>query len=564
MILPLVSPESVRLDTKNSEPVHLFLQYYIDPNPIRQDEIRTCLHKNIQNPHITHIHLLNERIYKNKEIGCASKKLVQTNMGKRLQYVDILEYIAQHEIRGYIVIANSDIFFDATLENLLYSDIHVQKKMYAQLRYEYNSIDPAQSRIFGPRYDSQDVWIFHTNFAISASQRKMFAFSMGKPGCDNKLVYLFRILGFDVLNDPAFLKTYHYHTSGQRNYSAGDVIKQPWGTVFPVGYTIDNMPKDDFVRINQYYRDSIGASVKLPHYTDNAELYSYLLSSFAKNKTFVIPRIAGHENNLAWIGNIIEQAGQVDTELLTYLHKIAPILKNNAGILIQDINHVVEYSRKYLKAFTNCELYTGWEKTGDVYPHIHQSHDFITETYGVEGKPKKMAWAFVFDIFHYIYDTPWTHALRGKRVLIVSAFEESILEKLPIRAELYGGVDLFPECTFLTIKPPQTQGGTQTDQYFGVHLAEFARRLDAIRDNYDVALVSCGGYGNLVCNHIFESGKSAIYVGGVLQMYFGILGTRWLRERPDILRMFMNKHWSRPKDSEKPPNHQNVEGSCYW
>ena len=41
-------------------------------------------------------------------------------------------------------------------------------------------------------------------------------------------------------------------------------------------------------------------------------------------------------------------------------------------------------------------------------------------------------------------------------------------------------------------------------------------------------------------------GKPAIYVGGVLQMYFGILGQRWVRERPDILRMYLNEPEGEP------------------
>ena len=47
-------------------------------------------------------------------------------------------------------------------------------------------------------------------------------------------------------------------------------------------------------------------------------------------------------------------------------------------------------------------------------------------------------------------------------------------------------------------------------------------------------------------------------------MYFGIYGERWMRERPDILRVYMNEHWSRPKESEKPTNHKTVENNCYW
>jgi hypothetical protein len=43
--------------------------------------------------------------------------------------------------------------------------------------------------------------------------------------------------------------------------------------------------------------------------------------------------------------------------------------------------------------------------------------------------------------------------MRGKRILVISAFAESIAEKIPIREKIYG-VDLFPECTITTIRPP--------------------------------------------------------------------------------------------------------------
>jgi hypothetical protein len=175
--------------------------------------------------------------------------------------------------------------------------------------------------------------------------------------------------------------------------------------------------------------------------------------------------------------------------------------------------------------------------------------------------------SFAFDIFHYIHSSknPWTLALKGKRILIISAFEESILEKLPNRDKIYG-LELFPDCTFVTIKPPQTQGDEPSDEYY-IEADRFFKRLDKLKNKYDIALVSCGGYGNMVCNYIYENHeKSAIYVGGVLQMYFGILGNRWRRERYDIIKLFVdgNPYWSSPKESEKPKNHVNVEGSCYW
>ena len=58
---------------------------------------------------------------------------------------------------------NSDIFLDYTIERLRYSDIHLYKKMLALLRYEYNPMNISESKLFGPRFDSQDTWIFIPN-----------------------------------------------------------------------------------------------------------------------------------------------------------------------------------------------------------------------------------------------------------------------------------------------------------------------------------------------------------------------------------------------------------------
>ena len=169
--------------------------------------------------------------------------------------------------------------------------------------------------------------------------------------------------------------------------------------------------------------------------------------------------------------------------------------------------------------------------------------------------------AFVFDIFHYIHN-PWTHALGGKRILIVSAFADLIKTKIPTRDRIYG-IDLFPNCEFVFITPPQTQADEPSDE-FNVELERFRLRVEQIKDSFDVALVSCGGYGNLVCSFIHDMKKSAIYVGGVLQMYFGIYGNRWLTERPDIMKLFKNEHWTRPPPNFRPKNHGKVEGGCYW
>ena len=293
-------------------------------------------------------------------------------------------------------------------------------------------------------------------------------------------------------------------------------------------------------------------------FNDNQVLYEYIHDNVSRDKNFVIPRIAGIENNYAVIGDKASKEKLTDYEE-KYISMTANVMKNNAGIKLEKgIDSIIEYSDKYLSCFSNCHLYAGWEPWGDVYKSINSSHNFMRD----KLIDKKIVWAYAFDIFHYIKDNPWTLALKGKRLLIVSPFIDSIKEKLQYREKIYG-IDLFPDCEFVFIKPPQTQGNEPSED-FSVELQKFTDKLDIISDTYDIALCSAGGYGNLICDYIYSQGKSAIYVGGVLQMYFGVYGTRWLRERPEIIKLYMNQYWSRPTEEEKPLNSANIEGNCYW
>jgi hypothetical protein len=139
---------------------------------------------------------------------------------------------------------------------------------------------------------------------------------------------------------------------------------------------------------------------------------------------------------------------------------------------------------------------------------------------------------------------------------------DSFKNKLEIREKIYG-IDLFPECSFIFLKPPQTQAECPSRE-FSEELNDFIGEINNVINDFDVALVSCGGYGNLVCSQIYARGKSAVYVGGVLQMYFGVYGNRWERERPEIMSLYKNEYWTRPNDHERPVGFQNVEKSCYW
>ena len=70
----------------NNQKIHLFQQFFIHSDEKRQEEIKFCLKKNVENNLIDKIYLLNERIYKEEELGISSNKIIQKKVKIRLSY----------------------------------------------------------------------------------------------------------------------------------------------------------------------------------------------------------------------------------------------------------------------------------------------------------------------------------------------------------------------------------------------------------------------------------------------------------------------------------------------
>tara|TARA_R110000823_G_scaffold139690_2_gene269698 strand:+ start:3664 stop:4464 length:801 start_codon:yes stop_codon:yes gene_type:complete len=95
----------------------------------------------------------------------------------------------------------------------------------------------------------------------------------------------------------------------------------------------------------------------------------------------------------------------------------------------------------------------------------------------------------------------------------------------------------------------------------------YKKTLDDIKykitkaDKCDIYLVACGAYGLPICDYIKELGSNSVYIGGMLQLLFGLKGSRW-DKRPEITKYY-NKHWTYPEF--KPPNYKLIEnGNNYW
>jgi hypothetical protein len=83
---------------------------------------------------------------------------------------------------------------------------------------------------------------------------------------------------------------------------------------------------------------------------------------------------------------------------------------------------------------------------------------------------------------------------------------------------------------------------------------------------FDIALLGCGGYGLPLANFIYEKmNKSAIYIGGGLQLLFGVMGKRW--EGIDMWKKIMeesNSTFIKPSGDEIIKNKNMIENACYW
>ena len=154
----------------------------------------------------------------------------------------------------------------------------------------------------------------------------------------------------------------------------------------------------------------------------------------------------------------------------------------------------------------------------------------------------------------------WTKALKGKKVLVITAFKEDVAKQYPRRKELFPNApDILPEMELKVLQAPVTFAeNTPTSPSFFDELARIEAEMDQI--DYDVLLVGAGAYGSFLALHAKSKGKKGIQTGGATNTLFGILGKRW--EHREHVAKHVNEAWIRPAD--KPKGFERVEGGTYW
>lgn len=154
----------------------------------------------------------------------------------------------------------------------------------------------------------------------------------------------------------------------------------------------------------------------------------------------------------------------------------------------------------------------------------------------------------------------WTYALKGKRVLVVHPFTETIKKQYAIKDKLFLNPDFLPEFELLTVKAIQSIGGNCSFSSWFDALDWMKGEMDRL--DYDICILGCGAYGLPLAAHAKRTGHKAIHLGGATQLLFGIRGRRW--DNREKYKTLFNKYWVRPDTNETPPTANAVEGGCYW
>jgi len=194
--------------------IYLFQQFYIPNNNLRYNETKYCLKKNLLNEKIKKIYLLNEKIYTNSEMGLpvTNNKIEQINLGKRLMFSDVFKFVIDNNINGYIILSNSDIYYDNTLNNIYKIQLKKHRIALCQSRTELKT---NLYKIKQYRGYSQDTWIYHSNNKIN--DLKDFDFNFGVIRCDGNMAHRLNKNKFKLYNFPNLIKCIHVHREFKRN-----------------------------------------------------------------------------------------------------------------------------------------------------------------------------------------------------------------------------------------------------------------------------------------------------------------------------------------------------------
>lgn len=284
-------------------------------------------------------------------------------------------------------------------------------------------------------------------------------------------------------------------------------------------------------------------------------LQNHIFKKIAANEKFYIGRLSGNEPNLA---------GRLLSKLKLNKYLIHEMLFT-AGIHFKSEYDIRKYGTLYTKSVMNCTSLGIW--SGNMYNQAKPFYDFVEKI----SSDKEYICAQALEPYYFMKEDVYRfdEIFKNKKVLIITSHSETTKHQLK-KENLFQKPIFHNSTEFYVYKSVQQNAGNNDSNSWEFHFDKMKNELQDIKNSvfdFDIVLASCGGFGMILCDFLYSQlNTSVIYVGGALQLYFGIMGNRWRsNEKITILK---NDQWTDVFDVDKveslTKNPKLCENSCYW
>ena len=279
---------------------------------------------------------------------------------------------------------------------------------------------------------------------------------------------------------------------------------------------------------------------------------NYIIKLIQSNKPFLIAR-PGIPMDFVYYYMITNQVPGGFKYIKNYMEN-GP----GTGIYGNNIKDFEIWFEKYTKPIKECDAIGTWKNT------MHKEQNYFINTYNLVPIYSRSLEPFYCCVENI---KPWTHYLFGKKVLIIHPFIKSMKKQLNNNFQIFKDKEkkiFLDGQQFIFYKAYQTSAGNHLHSSWNKTYKIMCKKIKKL--DFDIALLGCGCYGHPLCDFIKNSlNKSAIYIGGGLQLLFGIMGRRW-EKREDWKKIIKENDtkFIKPSEDEIIKNKSRVEGGCYW
>lgn len=286
------------------------------------------------------------------------------------------------------------------------------------------------------------------------------------------------------------------------------------------------------------------ALLYIPSTCKNAEFGNSCIRKMLKeNKCFFVGRIGFTESIYAGSVLCMRTIG-IGQKLL---EKTAYKIFEHEQFWPHELELVSKYGELTLAAISQMDVYIGWKTFFDriFRKYVCNPTSVCVDFYSLEP---------------FCFENPWSSGLKGKRVLVICPFPKTLERQYQKRKLIWPhNPEILPDFQLLTMK--SIYGKDSAPQFITWFDALDTMYDEAMRLDFDVAILACGPFAIPLGHRLKKAGRSAITMCGVTQILFGIKGRRW-DDRPYIAK-FYNEHWVRPDENELPEFTKRIEGGCY-